>query len=72
MTKIGLQNNGLQDPMMTLKATAEYLGISHPTLLRWIEAGAIPAPIQINKRTKWLRKSTVDRAVAKMEKAASE
>lgn len=39
--------------LISAREVAEFYGISHSTLWRWIKDGRVPAPIRIGRRTFW-------------------
>lgn len=42
-------------PLMTIKELAELLGVSVSTIIRWSDAGEIPAPMTIGGSVRWKR-----------------
>jgi excisionase family DNA binding protein len=50
------------DPLLTIRQAADYLGVHHRTVRKWIREGAIPVVI-LGEQTKRIRQSDLERRV---------
>ena len=49
-----------------VKKVAEAIGISQSSVWRWVQAGILPKPIKLSKRTTVWRADEVDAAIEKL------
>lgn len=55
------------DQILRPRDAALYLGIARPTLYRWAQEGALPAPIKLGLRASGWRRSVLDSFLAQRE-----
>lgn len=57
------------DPILRSLAAAKYLGVSRPTLHRWVKLGVMPAPARLGIAARGWRLSVLDAWVKSRESA---
>ena len=62
------RRNGHDDALLRDTDVAAIMGISRPSLWRWVSAGTVPAPIKIGGVTRWWR-SEIDAHLAALTDA---
>ncbi len=55
------------DPLLDIGDLVSWLKVSKKTILRWVEVGRFPAPVELSKREKRWRLSAVSRYVEAIE-----
>lgn len=61
------------DPLILRKDARKlyFAGIHRSTLVRWEKEGKLPPPIRVSARVQGWRRSTLERFLAELERAAS-
>lgn len=62
----------LAEQMMRPKHVAERLGVSIPTVWRWVGIGALPRPVKLSSRASAWRVSVIEAFVTEREQAMAE
>jgi prophage regulatory protein len=64
--------NGNADRIVRIDEVALILGISKPTVIRWVESGFFPKPIKIGPRAVGWRASVIEAFIASREEVGAE
>ncbi len=63
------RNQNAPEKMLNIHEVADLMGVSMPTIRRWVAQGEFPAPSRFGRAIRWPR-GTVLEAIAKSREAA--